>query len=211
MCGHRSNLSGCAPEADCCIAVLMSLVVLLLLLSQLCGTQQEKLGWFETGRGTTSHNGRIGAIGGQAETAADLDRLPSSDVLTVLRDSGAATFVSAQHTALPFDLAAKLVDGLLITEGGDRALALWSLLLDHGYALSPMAVGDGRLYVHCPDGPCVAEAVRQHRTIVSTGPILTAVQSGKQIEVNVWPRPGRPEPRDCHPRDHRPRALHRHS
>ncbi len=143
-------------------------------------------------------NGRIGGIGPVATLPDNFGQLPSFEALGVLRNIGAVTFATSLHSALPFDLvAANLVDGLVMTDGGDHALALWSLLLDHGYQVAPMPGTEAVIYVPCAagfSGNCVQDAVRNKRTVVSTGPILTANQVGKdRIEVNAWPRQDRPD------------------
>jgi hypothetical protein len=178
-------------------AVSTSLMPLLLVLfiGHLCQAQEppdlRKSGWYAEWKAPVRNIGHLGGIGG---TPTELGPMSSFDALAALRHSGAATFADSLHAGLPFDLAAaRLVDGLVVTD--DRSLALWSLLLDHGYALAPIAGAGAKMYVHCPDGlneSCPAEAIRHQRTVVSTGPLLTAVASGKnQIEVQAWPGQGR--------------------
>jgi len=71
---------------------------------------------------------------------------------------------------LPFQLAAGLVDGLVITAEPDRALALWSLLLDHGHRLAPLP------------GP----GATRDNFVVSTGPGLAVTREGSSLKVKVW-------------------------
>ncbi|MBC8165925.1 MAG: CehA/McbA family metallohydrolase [Bryobacteraceae bacterium] len=127
-------------------------------------------------------------------------------------------FSTNMYSGLPFDLAAAgLIDGFNINEGGERVLELWSFLLDHGFRLAATGGADfaldhpnawlpglSRLYVQCPDGlseNCFREAIRSQRTIVSTGPLMTAsIDSGlppgttvtpggaHKITVRAWPR-----------------------
>ncbi len=135
--------------------------------------------------------------------------LHNYEVLKAIRANGAATFTNHPlrwwmsggkfntnlYSALPFDLAAGLIDGVNINEGGDKALQLWSLLLDHGYPVAATGGADFcldrpvgslpgrmRLYVQSPEGPTaegLAEGIRLGRTVVSTGPILLADLEGK--------------------------------
>lgn len=113
-----------------------------------------------------------------AAVPSNFAELPSYEELAVLREAGAVTFVTSRHGGLPFDLvAAGVVDGLVLTDDGDRSLTLWSLLLDHGYPVAAMPGAEARIYVPCPAGfpaACFQEATRHQRTVVSTGPILTA-------------------------------------
>ncbi|MBY0506981.1 MAG: hypothetical protein K2X03_23900 [Bryobacteraceae bacterium] len=110
----------------------------------------------------------------------------SLDSLTTARAQGAAIVASAYERRLPFLLAAGLVDGLTVTEDPERALALWSLLLDHGYVLAPAAGPNGRLVVACPGDSldCVAKAIRARHTVASTGPDL-AVTMPKPDRLDV--------------------------
>jgi hypothetical protein len=101
------------------------------------------------------------------------------------------TFVTNMYVNMPFDVAAGgLLDGININEGGANALKLWSLLLDHGYRVAATAGADfsldhpdgwlpglSRLYIHAPGGlneRAIVAAIREGRTIVSTGPMLVA-------------------------------------
>ena len=137
-----------------------------------------------------------------------LKRLNPSEGLQAVRTSGAATFanhpvrywmsgvnnktfVTNMYANMPFDVAAAgLLDGVNINEGGEDALKLWSLLLDHGYRVAATAGADfsldhpggwlpglSRLYIHAPAGldeRAIVAAIRGGRTIVSTGPMLVA-------------------------------------
>lgn len=137
-----------------------------------------------------------------------LNRLNPSEGLQAVRASGAATFanhpvrywmsgvnretfVTNMYVNMPFDVAAGgLLDGVNVNEGGENALKLWSLLLDHGYRVAATAGADfsldhpdgwlpglSRLYVHAPDGlneRAIVAAIREGRTVVSTGPMLVA-------------------------------------
>jgi hypothetical protein len=143
----------------------------------------------------SARDGQIGALGPRTEVPPGLDGLPSYATLSAWRYLGAATFAGSLHDWLPFDLgAARLVDGLNVTEGGERSLDLWSMLLDRGYTLAPIAGANGRLYVFCPDGlkpACIAAAVRAGRTTVSTGPTLVATPAATNpllIAIDAWAR-----------------------
>lgn len=128
--------------------------------------------------------GQIGALGGE-RPPSNWASLKSYEALALLRAHGAATFATSNHGALPLDLgAARLIDGLVVDS--DASLALWSFLLDHGYSVAPIAGAAGRLYVNCPEPTCVADAIREQRTLVSTGPTLTAIRHGQQLEVEAW-------------------------
>ena len=186
--------SACVPPLECGIHVEVpsrSLAASLFLLVALVPPNPAQdlagLGWFPAKEAVL--HGQIGALGG-APWPANLDQLKSYEALAALRAGGAATVATSNHAGLPFDLgAARLVDALVVTDGGDSALALWSLLLDHGYAVAPVAGSNARLYVPCPNPPgddCLADAVRHQRTVVSTGPLLTAKRKGNEIEVSAW-------------------------
>jgi len=101
------------------------------------------------------------------------------------------TFVTNMYVNMPFDVAAGgLLDGVNVNEGGENVLKLWSLLLDHGYRVAATAGADfsldhpdawlpglSRLYIHAPGGlneRAIVAAIREGRTIVSTGPMLVA-------------------------------------
>lgn len=147
-----------------------------------------KLGWHAVTE-PALRAGQIGALGGE-RPPADLASMKSYEALALLRAGGAATFATSAHAGLPFDLgAARLIDALVVTDGPE-ALALWSFLLDHGYAVAPIAGTGARLYVDCPEPACVPGAVRHRRTMVSTGPMpgpmLTATRQDRQIEVSAW-------------------------
>ena len=126
-----------------------------------------KLGWHAVTE-PALRLGQIGALGGQLggqlggeRPPADLASMKSYEALALLRAGGAATFATSAHAGLPFDLgAARLIDALVVTDGPDPALALWSFLLDHGYAVAPIAGSGRQLYVNCPQPTCVADAVR---------------------------------------------------
>ena len=143
-----------------------------------------------------------------------LKRLNPSEGLQAVRTSGAATFanhpvrywmsgvnnktfVTNMYANMPFDVAAGgLLDGVNVNEGGENALKLWSLLLDHGYRVAATAGADfsldhpggwlpglSRLYIHAPGGlneRAIVAAIRQGRTIVSTGPMLVAAIDDEQ-------------------------------
>lgn len=129
--------------------------------------------------------GEIGAWGGEP-SPTDLAAMRSYEALALLRAGGAATFATRAHAGLPFDLgAARLVDALVVTDAPD-ALAQWSFLLDHGYAVAPVAGKAGQLFVDCAEPACVAGAIRRGRTMVSTGPRLSATRQGGRIEVQAW-------------------------
>jgi hypothetical protein len=167
-----------------------------------------------------------------------LKRLNPSEGLQAVRTSGAATFanhpvrywmsginknilITNMYINMPFDVAAGgLLDAVNINEGGENALKLWSLLLDHGYRVAATAGADfsldhpggwlpglSRLYIHAPRGlseRAIVAAIREGRTIVSTGPMLIAsiddemppgsvVASGKshRISAKGWARSDR--------------------
>ncbi|MDR3635638.1 MAG: CehA/McbA family metallohydrolase [Isosphaeraceae bacterium] len=169
-----------------------------------------------------------------------LKRLNPSEGLQAVRTSGATTFanhpvrywmsgvnhdtfVTNMYVNMPFDVAAGgLLDGVNVNEGGENALKLWSLLLDHGYRVAATAGADfsldhpggwlpglSRLYVHAPGGlneRAIVTAIRAGRTIVSTGPMLVAalddeqppgavVATGKphRISARGWARSDRPD------------------
>jgi hypothetical protein len=136
-----------------------------------------------------------------------LKRLNPSEGLQAVRTSGAATFanhpvrywmsgvnnqtfVTNMYANMPFDVAGGLLDGVNVNEGGENALKLWSLLLDHGYRVAATAGADfsldhpggwlpglSRLYIHAPRGldeRAIVAAIREGRTVVSTGPMLVA-------------------------------------
>jgi len=137
-----------------------------------------------------------------------IKRINPAEALHSLRNSGAATFVNHpvrfwmssvdndtfvtnMYASLPFDLcAAGLLDGININEGGEPALKLWSLLLDHGYRVTATGGADfsldhpdgwlpglTRLYVHAPAGlseQAIVHAIKAGHTTVSTGPLLVA-------------------------------------
>jgi hypothetical protein len=143
-----------------------------------------------------------------------LKRLNPSEGLQAVRTSGAATFanhpvrywmsgaknetfVTNMYANMPFDAAAGgLLDGININEGGENALKLWSLLLDHGYRVAATAGADfsldhpggwlpglSRLYIEAPGGlneRAIVAAIREGRTIVSTGPMLVASVDGEK-------------------------------
>lgn len=156
--------------------------------------------------------------------------LRNHEWLGLIRASGGATF--ANHplrwwvsgtkfrtnmaSSLPFDLcAAGLLDGVNINDKLEN-LALWSMLLDHGYQVAATAGADfcldrpggpppgvHRMYCYCPEGissESLAEAVRQGRTIVSTGPTLLVDAAGRppgarlamgkthKIAIKAWAR-----------------------
>ncbi len=127
-------------------------------------------------------------------------------------------FVTNMYANLPLDaVAGGLLDGVNVNEGGEPALRLWSMLQDHGYRLAATAGADfsldhpggwlpglSRLYVHVRDGldeRAIVRAIREARTIVSTGPMLVAtidegrppgsvVASGRshRITARAWAR-----------------------
>lgn len=136
-------------------------------------------------------------------------QLRNFELLQIIRASGAATFANHplrwwttgerfttnMYASLPFDLcAAGLLDGYNVNEKPDD-LAVWSMLLDHGYRVTATAgtdfgldrplgpvPGQVRMYCHCPGGlssASLADAVRQGRTVVSTGPVLLANLEGR--------------------------------
>ena len=164
-----------------------------------------------------------------------LKRLNPSEGLQAVRKSGAATFanhpvrywmsgakndtfVTNMYVNMPFDVVAGgLLDGVNINEGGENALAVWSLLLDHGYRVTATAGADfsldhpggwlpglSRLYIHALEGlseRAIVAAIKNGRTIVSTGPILVASTDDQQppgsvvaanrthrILAKAWPR-----------------------
>lgn len=149
-----------------------------------------KLGWREE-TPTQIRLGEIGALG--LAVAPAVERLASYDVLTALRQAGGATFATIRHAGLPFDLAAaRLVDGLLVTEDAN-ALTLWSMLLDHGYRVAPLPGAKARVAFPCGGTNCLRDAVRQGRTIVSTGPTLIASREGNELAIAGWARQDRPD------------------
>lgn len=159
------------------------------------------------------------------------------EALISLRRAGAASFANHpvrywisngkfstnMYSGLPFDLGvAGLLDGLNINEGGERALRLWSLMLDHGYRIAATGGADfaldhprswlpglSRLYVRCPQGlteGCISKAIQAGQTVVSTGPLLapaidqdlppgSTVTSGRshRIVARAWARNGQPD------------------
>lgn len=153
--------------------------------------------------------------GWQGKTAHPLRNF---EYLQLIRASGGATFVNHplrwwtsegrfvtnMYSSLAFDLcAAGLIDGFNINEKATE-LALWSMLLDHGYRVTATAGADfcldrpngplpgssARMYCYCPDGmsaPALSAAVRQGRTIISTGPVLLADIDGQQPGATVAP------------------------
>ena len=161
--------------------------------------------------------------------------LRNFESLGLIRASGGATFVNHplrwwmngdrfntnMYSSLPFDLcAAARLDGLNINDRPGN-LALWSMLLDHGYRVAATAGADfgldrpggpppgtARMYCYCPDGlsaDALAEAVRRQHTIVSTGPLLLAEVDGKppgttvsagqpqRIRARAWARGDQPD------------------
>ncbi len=162
--------------------------------------------------------------------------LRNFELLHAIRASGGATFANHplrwwvngakfntnMYASLPFDLcAAGLLDGVNINDK-PAGILLWSMLLDHGYRVAATAGADfcldrpggpvpglHRMYCYCPDGvslAALAEAVRQERTIVSTGPVLLASLNGQppgstfstektyQIPVKAWARGDQDDP-----------------
>ncbi len=156
----------------------------------LLATLGQAPGWYSAGVDFTLH--RVVSADGQSGglSSAAIEVKP----LAALRQTGAATFAGPLHANLPFDLLAGLLDGLVVTEEPERALALWSFLLDHGYPLTPLAGPGGRLSVRCPGGmtpSCPVEAIRLRRAVVSTGPGMTASFNGRDIGVTAWAQPER--------------------
>ena len=151
------------------------------------------LGWHEGAVTPVVRAREFGAFGAATAPGAGA----SYDALAALRQAGGATFATHRHSGLPFDLvAARLVDGLVITEEPERALALWSLLLDHGYPVTPVADASARMAVQCGTGyseKCLVDAVKRGQTIVSTGPILAASREGSEIAVEAWARQDQPD------------------
>lgn len=135
----------------------------------------------------------VGGIGLRSDVAAG-EGAEGSQILAEIREQNGATFATRDTASLPFDLAAGLVDGLVID--GDESLRLWSMLLDHGYALAPVPGPGGRLIVPCPAGfsvTCIGAAVRQQRAVVTTGPTLITEPRPGQIDVSAWARADRPD------------------
>lgn len=162
--------------------------------------------------------------------------LENFEVLYGIRAHGGATFVNHplrwwmkgdrfntnMYSSLAFDLcAAGLMDGYNINEGAEE-IAVWSMLLDHGYQVAATAGADfcldrpsgpppgkARMYLHCPEGATeetLSTAVRKGNTIVSTGPVLladiegappgstVAAQGKHTLRVKAWARGDEPDP-----------------
>ena len=148
-----------------------------------------KLGWYEAPAGVVTERA-FGGVGAGVAIPSHPDGLRSFEALALLKSAGTATFATARHPGLPFDLAAaRLVDGLVITDG-EADLALWSMLLDHGYPTAPIAGAGARLFIPCPAGfsaQCLTAAVKQQQTVVSTGPLLVATMTaGQPLQVKAW-------------------------
>ena len=162
--------------------------------------------------------------------------LENFEVLAAIRANGGATFVNHplrwwmkgerfntnMYSSLPFDLcAAGALDGFNINDG-EKELAVWSMLLDHGFKVAATAGADfcldrpagplpgtARMYAYCPDGltpKSLARAVREGHTVVSTGPVLLAdvkglppgstlpKQGAHRIHVRSWARGDHADP-----------------
>lgn len=145
-----------------------------------------RLGWHEA-TGAIWSMGQFGGVGPKVKVQLGGPNL--FEIFVSLRYAGLATYATSQYTGLPFDLAAaRLVDGLVVSDG-EASLALWSMLLDHGYVTSPVAGPQAKLYLHCPESyseACAADAVKHQRTVVSTGPLLAAKFAEGKIEVEAW-------------------------